>query len=71
MKRKLQDSGILKDPILTPIEDAGPFFPAEDYHQDYYEKNPVRYRFYRLRCGRDGRVQALWGADAHKGIAKH
>ena len=71
VKRKLQDSGILKDPILTPIEDAGPFFPAEDYHQDYYEKNPVRYRFYRLRCGRDGRVQALWGADAHKGIAKH
>ncbi|NKB54787.1 MAG: peptide-methionine (S)-S-oxide reductase MsrA [Alphaproteobacteria bacterium] len=70
-KHTLQESKILKDPIVTTIEDAGPFFPAEDYHQDYYKKNPVRYRFYRHRCGRDGRVEALWGKDAHRGIAKH
>lgn len=71
VKRKLQASGVLKKPIVTPIEDAGPFFPAEEYHQDFYTKSPVRYNFYRFNCGRNARVQALWGADAHKGIAKH
>ena len=62
---------MLKKPIVTPIEDAGPFFPAEEYHQDFYTKSPVRYKFYRFNCGRNARVQALWGADALKGIAKH
>jgi peptide-methionine (S)-S-oxide reductase len=54
--------------IVTPIEAAGPFFPAEDYHQDYYRKNPLQYRFYRWNCGRDQRVRELWGESAYKGI---
>ncbi len=69
-KQKLQQSGALKRPILTPIETAGPFYPAEDYHQDYYKKSPLRYNFYRFSCGRDARIKDLWGEEAHKGIAK-
>jgi peptide-methionine (S)-S-oxide reductase len=53
-----------KDPIVTPIVAAGDFWPAEDYHQDYYIKNPVRYQYYRTGCGRDARLKALWGAAA-------
>jgi peptide-methionine (S)-S-oxide reductase len=53
-----------KDPIVTPIVDAGDFWPAEDYHQDYYIKNPLRYQYYRTGCGRDARLKALWGAAA-------
>jgi peptide-methionine (S)-S-oxide reductase len=48
-------------PIVTELLDAGTFHPAEQYHQDYYRKNPVRYRYYRNGCGRDARVQQLWG----------
>ncbi len=50
-----------KAPIVTPIRVAGAFTPAEDYHQDYYKKNPVRYAYYRHSCGRDARIEALWG----------
>ncbi len=70
-KRKLQLSAVLNQPIVTSIEVAGPFYPAEDYHQNYYKKNPLRYKFYRYRCGRDARIKELWGKDAHRGIAKH
>lgn len=70
-KRKLQHSGALNRPIVTPIETAGRFYPAEDYHQDYYKKSPLRYKLYRFGCGRDKRIRDLWGEDAHKGIAKH
>ncbi len=70
-KRQLDESGILGQPIVTPIETAGPFYPAEGYHQDYYKKNPIRYKLYRYGCGRDARVKQLWGEDAYRGIAKH
>jgi len=70
-KRKLQASSVLKQPIVTPIEVAGPFYPAEDYHQDYYKKSSIRYKIYRYGCGRDTRIKELWGKEAHLGIAKH
>ncbi len=51
-----------KNPIVTEILAAKEFYPAEDYHQDYYIKNPLRYKFYRYSCGRDRRLEELWGA---------
>ena len=48
--------------IVTPIEGAGPFNVAEDYHQNYYINNALKYQFYRWRCGRDARIEDLWGA---------
>jgi peptide-methionine (S)-S-oxide reductase len=60
-KQALVDSGRFEQPIVTEIVAAGPFYPAEDYHQDYYEKNPLRYKFYRWNCGRDQRLAEVWG----------
>ncbi|OJU36475.1 MAG: peptide-methionine (S)-S-oxide reductase [Rhizobiales bacterium 68-8] len=60
----------LKKPIVTEIAAAPEFWPAEDYHQDYYKKNPLRYEYYRHGCGRDARVEALWGANARKSTVK-
>lgn len=54
--------------IVTPIVDATTFYDAEDYHQDYYNKNPVQYNYYRFACGRNGRVDKVWGSDSYKGI---
>lgn len=50
-----------KGAIVTDITKAGEFYPAEDYHQDYYKKNPVRYKFYKTGCGRAARLKELWG----------
>lgn len=56
----------LKGTVHTKVTDFKAFYPAEDYHQDYYLKNPVRYKYYRWRCGRDARLQEVWGkAAAH------
>jgi peptide-methionine (S)-S-oxide reductase len=60
-KAALEKSGRFHEPILTQIVPAETFYPAEDYHQDYYRKNPVRYKFYRFSCGRDQRLKELWG----------
>lgn len=70
-KKKLAESGVLKRPIVTVIRTAGPFYRAEDYHQNYYKTHPLRYKFYRYSCGRDARLRELWGKDAHRGIADH
>ena len=59
-KIKLADSGIFKSPIVTPILDAPRFWPAEEYHQDYYKKNPIRYHYYRSRSGRDEFLEKTW-----------
>jgi len=61
-KRALESSGRLKRPIATEIAAAATFYPAEAYHQDYYLKNPVRYKFYRLNCGRDQRLAEVWSS---------
>ncbi len=63
-KAGLERTKPFKAPIVTEIVDAGAFYPAEEYHQDYYLKNPVRYRYYRAGCGRDARLKELWGERA-------
>ena len=60
-KRELEASRRFDRPIVTEIVAAGPFYAAEDYHQKYHEKNPVRYAYYRWGCGRDARLKELWG----------
>ena len=54
-------NGQLRRKVATPLLNAGAFYPAEGYHQDYYKKNPVRYKYYRYRCGRDARLKEVWG----------
>jgi peptide-methionine (S)-S-oxide reductase len=57
--------------IVTPIREASAFYTAEEYHQDFYQKSSVRYRYYRWACGRNDRVEEVWGDSAYKGIPAH
>ena len=59
-KAKIQK--MFRQPIVVAITAAGPFYAAEDYHQDYYKKNSAQYRFYRYGCGRDRRLEEIWGS---------
>lgn len=60
-KQTLDKTKPFKQPIVTEIIPFERFYAAEDYHQDYYRKNPIRYKYYRYACGRDKRLQTLWG----------
>ncbi|UCF66003.1 MAG: peptide-methionine (S)-S-oxide reductase MsrA [bacterium] len=62
-KRELEESGKFKDPIVTQIVPAAVFYPAEDYHQEYYKKNPLRYYNYKVGSGRAGYLEKTWGEE--------
>jgi methionine-S-sulfoxide reductase len=62
-KSELEASARLPKPIVTPVRPIAKFYPAEEYHQDYYRKNPIRYKLYRKGCGRDAKLERLWGAE--------
>ena len=62
-KQELEASGRFDKPIVTPIRDASKFYLAEDYHQDYYKKSPLKYTYYRFRSGRDQFLDKWWGED--------
>jgi peptide methionine sulfoxide reductase msrA/msrB len=69
-RQLLNESGRYKAPVITEIRKFEAFYPAEEYHQDYYKKNPIRYNYYRYRSGRDQYLEKTWGADLHSKAAQ-
>jgi len=63
-REQIERTKPFREAVVTEITRATTFYPAEDYHQDYYKKNPLRYKFYRANCGRDSRLEQLWGKPA-------
>ena len=63
-KEEIKRTKTFSAPLVTEITQATAFYPAEEYHQDFYQKNPIRYKFYRFTCGRDARLATLWGDEA-------
>ena len=63
-REKIVKDGPLKKAVATEVRDSGPFTAAEDYHQDFYKTNPIRYKTYRYGCGRDARLEQIWGKKA-------
>lgn len=63
-KDRIEQTKPFQQPVVTEITPATEFYAAEEYHQDYYKKNPLRYKFYRYHCGRDQRLEELWGNAA-------
>ena len=61
-KASVEKSKPFKDPVVMPITTAAEFWPAEQYHQDYHQRNPVRYKYYKTSCGREARLKQLWGS---------
>lgn len=64
---EIENSGVLPGPVVTKVLEAEKFWPAEDFHQNYYKTHSVKYKFYRNGCGRDARLKELWGEEAQPG----